>query len=317
MGSLQTYERGLVVHHPGVNVRRYRRTWRQVNHLVVEHGLDVTSHRTSESRQDTIEAIARALRPTDLVIVVGGDGTLNMVVSALYKDPDKAKPDILTTNAGSAADCNRSLNGRHIGERALAHVLQHGQLTKIHPLRLQIGSEEPAVHYGVNNAGLNFTAKFAKLLNSDGRRHSRLRAIPMLQNAGTFRASLRDRRLMEIRHIESDTLDAVLDWSAVHSHKAARYGLYDISHTDDEFLVLTQLEASAAAVALASLRMMTGNLPSERKSYVAFKTGDQPTVGHVDGEVFDVPPESLVAVDLAPEPFAAWSTYANYPDRLL
>jgi diacylglycerol kinase family enzyme len=235
MGSIQGYERCLVVHRPGKSTRRYGRTWRQVNDLVVNHGLDIETYRTSPDRDATVKGIAEAYRPSDLVIVVGGDGTLNTVANAIYSAKDKPSPEILTTIAGTAADCNRSLNSRNLGERALSNVIGNGRLVAVRALQMQIGSADGETHYGVNNAGLNFTGRFAVLLNSEEHRSSYLRAMPFLQNTATYMASLRDRSTMDIYRNGNPVPDTLLDWSAVHSHEAAKYGMFDISHTDDEF----------------------------------------------------------------------------------
>ncbi len=312
------YRRALVVEHPVKrDTRRYRRALRQVQHLQQATGLTVEAVHTERDSKQTQTKVLESQRPTDLIIVLGGDGTMNTVVNAQLRLEQAERADVLPTKAGSSCDMYRSLIGNITGRTALAHILTSGQRVQVHPLEVAIKKgafDIPNVQYAVNNAGIQYPARMSQVLNGGDHRNSLIGRVPIagehLQNMLTTWRSFSE--LQTFTSIwDSVGSRELLGMNFIHAERAMRYGRFAIQHTDSEFLSIDQIVAERSAVALDGMRMTFGLLTGERHKYLQFTVGNVPTFGHVDGEPFPIDAGSMVEVGLADSYVTTYSLRSN------
>jgi YegS/Rv2252/BmrU family lipid kinase len=142
-------------------------------HAEVRRRFPAAAWMTTMARGDaTVLARSAARSGADLVVAVGGDGTINEVVNGLMDSevrPD-ARPVLGILPAGSGSDFVRTLGIPH-DPRAALDVLASGQLKaldvgEIECASIEGGPPRPTRWYFVNMAGCGSSARVAERFNS-------------------------------------------------------------------------------------------------------------------------------------------------------
>jgi YegS/Rv2252/BmrU family lipid kinase len=99
-----------VIVNPTSGARAAQRKWPRIKALLEDIGLSFDSELTQEPMQAMELAREAANRGYDLVVAVGGDGTVNEVVNGLMGPDGKAGADLGVIRAGTANDFARNLD---------------------------------------------------------------------------------------------------------------------------------------------------------------------------------------------------------------
>ena len=103
-------QRAKVIVNPTSGARSAQRKWPRIKSLLEDVGLNFDSVLTQEPMQATELAREAATQGYDLVVVVGGDGTINEVINGLMGPDGKAKADLGVIRTGTANDSARNLD---------------------------------------------------------------------------------------------------------------------------------------------------------------------------------------------------------------
>lgn len=312
------FERAVVLFNPNKSATpRFENAMQQVHFLSKDHCLPITELETSADKTETQQDITENVRGSDLLIIVGGDGSTNIAVQAILQtEKVDDRPTTLIVPAGSANDFARNHNGKlgHRKER-LSNIFAHCRVAEIHPLSLVV--ERPSAdqidsYIAVNNAGFGYTAKLAYMINQTEHRDSWIREMPVVgyfaQDMVTGFKSLQGLNAIPFFEGSDDSPKDLADRSFVHARIAGKYGHYDTSHYDTEFVDALVATATKRAILTEAGFTMIGIGTGIRTSMASFTIGDQPTIGHVDGETFPVEANSSVVVRLSEQAFKTLTT---------
>ncbi len=306
------HERGLVVFNPlKATSRRFVRAQKQLIYASEMYDLPLTYLSTEADRQHSKYKIQEALRANDLMIVAGGDGTLNVAADGLVASSKEAVR-LIAIPQGSANDFARIHSGKMSGQRAISALLERDHQVVIHPLMVSVDDDDTVRTFmAVNNAGFNYTADFAQRLDSTDHRTSRLRNVPLVgqitQELRSVVSSLADLKTFSCFESGETEPRQLLDRTLVHSAKAGKYGRFAVNHTSNYFLDIVNSQPTRMSIAKAAVQMALGVAPAERRTSIAFNIGEEPILGHVDGEVFAITPNSRITAELSDKSFTAYS----------
>jgi diacylglycerol kinase (ATP) len=103
-------QRAKVIVNPTSGAKTSQRRWPRIKSLLEDVGLNFDSVLTQESMQAMDLAREAADQGYDLVVAVGGDGTINEVVNGLMGPDGKATADLGVIRTGTANDSARNLD---------------------------------------------------------------------------------------------------------------------------------------------------------------------------------------------------------------
>jgi diacylglycerol kinase (ATP) len=103
-------QRAKVIVNPTSGAKSAQRRWPRIKSLLEDVGLNFDSVLTQESMQAMDLAREAADQGYDLVVAVGGDGTINEVVNGLMGPDGKATADLGVIRTGTANDSARNLD---------------------------------------------------------------------------------------------------------------------------------------------------------------------------------------------------------------
>ena len=149
---------------------RTKALWPEVERSLRAHGLDFEVHFTSGPGDATMAAAAAAGSGLDLVVTVGGDGTVNEVVNGLLADRTVPPPALGIVSSGSGCDLIRTL-GIPRGVAAV-DVIARGRPRPVDAGRVTYQADDgtTATRYFVNAADLGLGAEVAERVNRSGKR---------------------------------------------------------------------------------------------------------------------------------------------------
>jgi len=147
---------------PAAGAGSTARKWPQIMVLLKSIGLDF-DHDLTEAPGHAIElAKSAARRGCELVVSVGGDGTLNEVVNGLYEAGSIRDVALAIISTGTGSDYIRSVGlPRHYRE-ACHCIVNHRKLLVDLGVVEYAGNDGPARRLFVNFAGLGFDAEVVK-----------------------------------------------------------------------------------------------------------------------------------------------------------
>lgn len=318
MNALPGIERGLVVANPSKEgTRAFAQAGRQIDFLANVLGIELKYIQTVPDALDTRRSILAEVRPTDLVLAKGGDGTLNVAANALLDLEDGDRPALVQVPAGTAVDYFRSLNGHVHGDQAMHDVLTRGKRIAIRAMNVKIENEDGSVEEisAMDNVGFHYPADFAQMLNEEPHRNGWLRRnVPYigltLQEALTLYRSLQHLSTVNLYDEKGGTPQPLVGKLLMHARVVAKYGKPNVLHTDDEFVEIDTVRPTRLAVCQAAGRLALGKAGGRRLAEVTFLTDDKNMRGQVDGEVFDIRPRSQVTTTLSDKRITTYSLLA-------
>src|SRR5581483_2140017 len=107
--QLQEYDRAVVLSNPAKEGSpEYEQNMRRIRHLSEAFDLPVRYFSTNSDRLKTQARMLKILGERDLLIVVGGDGTINTAVQILVSQDKEKRAGLLVAPAGTANDFSRN-----------------------------------------------------------------------------------------------------------------------------------------------------------------------------------------------------------------
>jgi hypothetical protein len=306
------HERGLVVFNPlKSSSRRFKTAEQQLAYAEQKYKLPLTRLRTEADRERTSDKIQQALRAGDLLMVLGGDGTVNVVAEALVANPQEATR-LLAVPQGTANDFARSHSGKMTGVKAITRLLERDHQAVVRPLAVHVVDDSAKRTFlAVNNAGFHYTADFARRLDHPEHRASRLQRVPII---GQFSQEMRSvaqslNNLTTFTCYDADEYDPreLLDRTLIHAKTVAKYGRFAVNHSSEYFLDISNAEPTRASVIKSAAQMALGRANGVERTSLTFTTGEESILGHVDGEVFAIAPYSTITAELFENSFTAYS----------
>jgi YegS/Rv2252/BmrU family lipid kinase len=158
-----------VIVNPSAGHGRARTIWPEVERALKRQGLDFEAELTSGPGDATRLAASAARSGADLVVTIGGDGTVNEVVNGLLAGEGLGPPTLGVIACGSGCDFVRSL-GLPKGVGAVDAIA--AGLTKsidVGRATYQGHDGETASRYFANCADLGFGAEVADRVNRSGK----------------------------------------------------------------------------------------------------------------------------------------------------
>lgn len=116
---------------------------------------------------DAKNCVAEAARfAPDVLIVIGGDGTLNQVVDALLKNFPNALPFIYLVPLGTGNDFARYLKTTIVPAKVFEQIMASKTVgVDVGDIRMQDASGKPVQHYFINVADAGIGAEVARRVN--------------------------------------------------------------------------------------------------------------------------------------------------------
>ena len=294
----------------------------QLQDLINFTGLKQDRIHTSRDPVETGGALSEELEPTDLLYVIGGDGTVNMATEALMD----TKAIVLPTRSGNANDLARALNGNLAPWQVYQEAFMNGALrsVEVRPIQVEIEDMQGRVHdlsLAMNYVSFGFAALASEYLNRPWESQliyelyknmsPKVQALMRLPSeARQLARAARDINPFEV--VIGDTRFETVDLSFVHSSKMAKFGNFAINHTDDFMLSSMLSEKGVGAMAGQFVRMMFKAMSVEQTAGAEFCVSsgadNQQLFYQVDGEAHALPKTSIVSVSLADKFIRALST---------
>ena len=295
---------------------------RQLQDLINFTGLKQDRIYTSRDPVETGGALSEELEPTDLLYVIGGDGTVNMATEALMD----TKAIVLPTRSGNANDLARALNGNLAPWEVYREAFTNGVLRSVEVRAIQVDVDrlDNTFHdrkYAMNYVSFGFAALASEYVNRPWEHQLMYELYKVLppkvqaamrlpREAVQLGKAARDISPFEV--IVGDQRREVVDLSFVHSSRMAKLGRFPLEHTADYMLSSMLSEKGVGAMAGQFVRMMFKAMSVEQTAGAEFCVSsgadNQQLFYQVDGEAHALPKTSIVSVSLADKFIRALST---------
>lgn len=259
----------------------------------------------------------KILEPTDLLYVIGGDGTINQTIGALMA----SQAILMPTRSGNACDLAVSANGRNEPWQIYNNYKNRNGGANInvsHPIEVTLGNhgDETPV-YAINYVSFGYGALAMRYINgiprtnSNGSSSAIKRVAGMRREGSKLMQASKDMRPFKVT-FQDDNEKLIKDISFVHSPRMAKLGRIPISHTDDQIFESIVEDINRLNVPAYFLKMMLARLPGEYITSTSFrldKCSNNPLYYQVDGEASLVPDDNDITVGLAQKPVRILSTF--------
>jgi diacylglycerol kinase family enzyme len=309
-------ERILVVDNPySKNGPRGRK---QLDELLDFSGLPFDTIETDYDPLVTADRLNGTLEPTDLLYVIGGDGTVNAALKPLVEHGGL----LLPTRSGNANDLATSLNGRDKPwEVFSSHLNSNGHDVNAYPL---VVSVEDTSRYSINYASVGYGALASNYLNDPWPSEKARRLYDALprraKNMARFPRdgymllkAASDAGLFEYTPVGNETEETILvsDVTFVHSPRMAKLGRFEMNQTDPDFFASVLKKAGALAMTGQFIKMMSARMKGKHLLTAAFQVhspNGKQLYCQVDGEAFKLAESADIRVGLSQRPVRVLST---------
>jgi hypothetical protein len=307
-------ERILVIENPySKNGARGRR---QVQKLIDSSELHFDLIETDRDPEVTASHLD-ILEPTDLLCVIGGDGTVNSVIKPLLR----VGALLLPTRSGNANDLAMSMNGTKKPKDVYSsYTNDEAHAISAHPFEVNVDGD---IKYAMNYASFGYGAlashylnkpwQSLKLKNTYDRLPRTAQNIVRFQRDGyMLLKAAADAGLFEYKLQEAEQSAEAADVTLVHSERMAKLGKFNVRHDDPFFLSSILAKAGVVAMTEQFMKMMRAKMvctvnDRDIKFNINSLNGDT-TYYQVDGEAFPLSKTSNIGVRLADKAVRILST---------
>lgn len=257
---------------------------------------------TSRDSAQTVRDVRGGTRDGDLVVVVGGDGTIGATAEAI----GGRDITMLTTWAGNGNDSSRDLNGE-ADARPIHELLRDGKSVAVHPLAVTVDSMK--TFKAVNYFEIGSNPKGAKMLNSDWWRN-----LPGYDNDRLRlwyeKAMLPPTAFFSLRFpvTEHGVTRKLVNFTAANSHYMAKLAELPV-HLDEPRAFLTEAATQPGLLPWA-IQAVRGTLRGEylEKGGTRELTIGRTVLYHADAEPDVIEKGSRVRLAISEIPFYAVSS---------
>lgn len=274
-----------------------------------------TSGDGTEANRRLLINIANKLGARTLLAVAGGDGSVNLLVDTLLRDPaftqEQRRTTVLPLWGGNGNDLACMLNGP-AGRVRLSKLLQSAKRIAVYPLRCEFTSEEDAqtqlaICYASFGASA-YAAQWLERLRGGKSLWHRVGIARFLYEIGMVsKAMLRSPRFS----VEDDTTThPVFDRIFINGSRYAKVAGVPQKLTDRQFYYVNVEQKKVSTLAFHITEII-------RRHPDQYLIGGKRTIGftlretalaQLDGEVMQLGPGTIVRISLNDEPFYALST---------
>lgn len=279
---------------------------RQLADLLEVSGLPSITRETDCDPDATIESLS-ILEPTDLLYVIGGDGTVNSVI----KPVAEAGALLLPTRSGNANDLAMSMNGRK-KPRQVFKDYQRGKATVIssRPIQIDISTENATEsRLAINYVSLGYAALASRYIDALPR--SQRSIASLFKEAYALIRAAHDIDQFLITPEGTNEPVPIVDVSIAHSARMAKVGLFPIRHDDNFMLTATIAESNIRTLGTQFIKMMFGKMAVKSVESLSFdfvNPTNQALYYQVDGEASPLPNAANINISLAQKPVRILST---------
>ncbi len=292
--------------------RNLARGERHLQRLVEYSGLMPDSIETSPDPDETAERL-NGLEPTDLLYVIGGDGTVNQTIGSLIR----SQALLLPSRSGNANDLSMAVNG-HTSPWRVFRGFKRKEIASsaIHPIEVNINAGD-IIHtaLALNYASVGYAALASNYVNRPWQHPNLKRIIDTLPGALQTATRLpRDGHALgkaawdaqHFAYAEHGAVEwrPVVDVSVVHSRRMAKFGKFNIDHTQPDMLSSVLTRTGFLAMAYQYTKMVRGKMVVEQTAGLAFCAENivgNPFYYQVDGEASPLPDRCNVKIALGSE----------------
>lgn len=261
-----------------------------------------------------IKTLKEILRPGDILLVCGGDGTIgNMIQNLLDPSIPKAlrQTPVLPVGTGRMCDLARMANGRHF--RNPLYVLRHAKKLAVDPIACvctPLSTSRPALKkLSVYNIGFGYSGQCSIAWNDPDFRAELKNVTPVRRTYKFFKTAsslLKDAEYFEI------TADGkrrkVLEVTAAVGHIFGGYYRLPVRLSQRKFLYIISDDKSFLGTVRSVAELMTNRYNSGKLTTSEEFVLHDPVVAHVGGEIFDPPVPCKVRITHHSEPVIMLAT---------
>ncbi len=145
--------------------------WSQIEKEILKHLKleDYSVHFTEKQGDAIVLALQACIEDVQMIIIVGGDGTISEVIEGIYRS--ESRPVIGILNMGTGGDFSRSL-GLSSDLRMAVHRVFHGEVVSVDTGKVIYTNRTGAVteRYFINVAGCGMAGEVANSVNRSNKR---------------------------------------------------------------------------------------------------------------------------------------------------
>lgn len=238
------------------------------------------------------------------VVVVGGDGTVDMAAEGIYEAPGFISDmPILPIGAGHTNDIARMIHGR-LGAKHPERYINRPKVVAIRPLECIFENDKDAqAIIGLGYATVGLSARAAKAINNSRvplekrtKLNDRLRPLRL---ARAVLDTCWSARLFTAPDMESGEPQTYVDIMAINGSQMAGSVRTPANLEDTGFFLTTANSCRMSSILATSARLAMGRAPGEiRHTPYELETLRTNTL-QVGGETWDLPPNTSVAIQPA------------------
>lgn len=287
---------------------------RQIQQLESAFSGKVIKANVGKDHAATCKILKEHLRPGDILVPAGGDGTINNVINCLLS-PSMSKEirntRVLPLGAGRMNDIPRMLNRRYYNDPR--YVLENGRELSVNPMHCTITpfdkSKKPLEVITIHSIGFGFGAESSKLYNDPEFRAKQQQRSAIAQEVELFRAAveiLKEAKPLEIT--VNGQKRQVFDVTAVCGHIMAGYYRLPSRLSQKEFFFEISDDKSFAHTVKTIAELMTNRYSGgELATSVSFDL-HTPAAAHIGGEPFTPPSPCKVEIKTHSQPLKVIAT---------
>lgn len=300
---------------------------RQLQDLVGFSELPFDVLETDREPDVTGDRLLDKLEETDILYVIGGDGTVNVAIEPAVQK----QALLLPTRSGNANDLAMSTNGRLAPWRIYSDYLRgDADATSVHPIEVTIDNgKDSESRYAINYSSFGYAALASLYINQPWQ-HPSLKHIfdtlpPSLKNAMRlpregYLLAKAAAKTSSFDYCEPNTGEGdekiiqAADVTVVHSERMAKLGRFNVRHTDPFVFSSLLTEASVVAIGQQFINMMHGKIVGKHVTDLTFRAVNNSgnvLYYQVDGEAFPLPNSSTINIGLADSTLRVLNTRFN------
>ncbi|HSX28698.1 MAG TPA: acylglycerol kinase family protein [Candidatus Saccharimonadales bacterium] len=265
--------------------------------------------------KDGIEQLKKAVaeEPHALILIAGGDGTVNSVLSALLTHEHLATAarhtPILPMWGGNANDLAGMLNGFAFRSK-LPSIIQEGSIVPIQPLECEIiaPGQLPQRYIAACYISFGATARAAELLNRTSHRTHKLRRLPIMAtlrdiHKGVWAILTSPSFLFQ----EADREQRAYERAFINGSRMAQLEAFPVVLSDKQFLQRTFVRKQKPRSFIPRVQSSHHHAMNEAMATITFSL-KEPTWMQYDGEPLQLATGTTVTISHHHGHFTALST---------
>lgn len=315
----QSYEFDRLVVAENPRASHYRRISREVARLQRSHpDFGIERIPTSANMNETHDTIMDTVRQGDVLVVIGGDGTVNQVGSVVtsqdFDRGDAPNTPFVPLRGGNANDIANMINGR----ASLEEILRRGEMMELFPLEVTVTAPEEQTRQDPFDDGVYVRRALGYFSV-----HAAAEATRGLDNikpqSDIIRWMLRHTGIQQAREVfavlqpmaqakpviaieDGYPPYALVDESFLRGDRIAKYGHPHADLTKQIFERTRVYDQGYIAALTSMIKMQQGKLEGEKTDSVTqllYGRDGKPILTQYDGEVIEIPSGSTVNVGIA------------------